>query len=148
MLVYCPDLPAEIAGKYQNQRLLFVDKPVQVAHIARQCDMVICNSGHGLVSAMLLSGVPLMLLPIHVEQLIIARNVASLGAGLFVLPENRQPEFTKMIDALVNDKSYKTAARSFAEKYADFDINARNKEITQRIEEILKSWECQDFFLV
>ena len=138
VLVYCPDIPAEFISKYQNQRVSFVDHPVQVDHIAKECNLVICNSGHGLVSAMLLAGMPLLLLPIHVEQLIIARKVTELGAGLFTLPENKQPDFKKMIDALLSDSKYNQAALRFAEKYADFDLHRKNNAVVERIEEILK----------
>jgi len=138
VLVYCPGIPVEFIGKYQHQRLIFTHNPVRLDHIAKQCDLVVCNSGHGMVSAMLLSGIPLLLLPIHVEQLIIARHVAGLGAGLFVLPENRQPQLDKTIDSLLNNKSFKKTAQAFAEKYADYDIYECDKAIVDRIEEILK----------
>ena len=139
IVIYCPGIAAEYIRKYEGKQMVFTDHALRVAHIAKQCDLVICNAGHGLVSAMLLTGTPLLLLPIHVEQLIIARLVAGFGAGLFALPENKQPPFKKMMDSLLGEKSFKQAAVAFADKHTDFDIHERDKTIVDRIEEILKS---------
>jgi len=49
---------------------------------AAECDAAVLSAGIGSVATLLRAGMPLALMPTHVEQAITAHNVARLGAGV------------------------------------------------------------------
>ncbi len=136
-LIYYPGVSPQIVKKISSANLCFVEQPVPINHLAEQCDLVICHAGHGMVSGALLSGLPLLLLPNHAEQLIMAMNAAKSNAAIYTLPESKNINYRKMVKTLLTDPSYGRAAQAFAKKHADFDIHQRNRTIVARCEEIM-----------
>lgn len=138
-LVYSPGITLGQIRKYRGGNLDFVEQPVQIEHLARECELVICNAGHGLVSGALLAGLPLLLLPIHAEQMILAQNAAKTGAVLYALPEDKKANFKKMIKTLLTEPGYKKAAQDFARQHTDFNLQQRNQAIVDRCAQILRN---------
>jgi UDP:flavonoid glycosyltransferase YjiC (YdhE family) len=85
---------------------------------------------------MLLEGVPLLLLPTHLERFLLATRVAAMGAGVAVNPESPSPDYTAVIRDMLDIPGYRDKAGQFAKKYAGFDQNRQQEDIVARIEEI------------
>ena len=100
--------------------------------------MLVCHAGHGTVAVSLLHGKPLLLLPghNHLEQILTARNVALLKAGIMITTRNLK-DYKKTVESLLNEVEFKNNAQAFADKYKDFDSESQIKEIVDRCEEIL-----------
>jgi len=81
-------------------------------------DFAITHAGHGTAAAMLLRGVPLLMLPNHVEQLMLAQRVALLGAGLAVSPDASAAAIGRAVDEMRSSARYRACARWFAERNA------------------------------
>lgn len=95
------------------------------------CDLVVCHAGHGSVCEALLAGRPLLLLPQVHEQVMTARNVATLGAGAWVHPAQDARALRRGLrDAL--DGGGARAAAGFAARYAGQDRAARLAECADR----------------
>ena len=89
------------------------------------CDAVICHGGSGTTFGALAHGVPVGFIPLFADQPTNARAVAGAGAGLVLeglldtdgVPEIRAwraPEIRAMAEALLEDLSYRDAARRLA----------------------------------
>lgn len=137
VVVHCPGISMNIIRKYTAANLEFVAQPAKQQQIAEECDLVVCHAGHGMVSAMLLAGCPVLLLPMHLEQMLLAHNVAKFKAGIMILPEQAKPNFKKAIMTLLSDSNFKQAAQAFANKHKEFNANERNQAIVNRCLEIL-----------
>jgi UDP:flavonoid glycosyltransferase YjiC (YdhE family) len=72
----------------------------------------------------LLSGRPLLLLPTHFEQSIVAANAARFGAAVAVLPSEQHPKFQRRIENLLHTPSYREAAQRFADRYQQMSAEA------------------------
>ena len=73
------------------------------------------------------------LLPLHAEQLLLAKNLARCGAGIMVSPDQRQPDFKKLLSKLVTTAELRGGAADLAGKYAQFDAQKNPEIIAQKL---------------
>lgn len=117
VLIYAGALPQATISRYESTRLKFSKAPFDIVTASKQCDAAVCHAGHGTVSAMLLAGKPVLLLPMQLEQFLLGRRVVDLGAGLLI-DQNifDKDSIGKLRQLLENERLYERA-RAFAEKY-------------------------------
>jgi hypothetical protein len=87
----------------------------------------------------LLAGKPLLLLPTQVEQMLIARRVERIGAGVAVAPVSPTSDFALPLAILAEGKGHAESARAFAARYARLDRAAVLAGIADRCEQRLAS---------
>lgn len=117
--------------------LHYAPRPVDLVRAAAESDLVICHSGHGTVSATLLGGKPLLLLPLNIEQRMLAARVAGAGAALVapaLKPEGMQSKFLQ----LLAEPKYTAAARTFAERYAGLKVEENPGRFAALVEKLVK----------
>jgi len=137
-LVYAPRIPAQLREKYQSARMTISPEPIRLDAILKDCELGICHAGFGTVSAMLLAGIPLLLLPTQLEQLLTAKRVVTLGMGLLADAEQKKkPDYRELLKRLLSESGFLDAARAFAAKYAKFNQTAQVNAMAARIEKIL-----------
>jgi hypothetical protein len=121
-----------ILANSANPTLQISRGPLDIAAIGRECDVAILHGTAGTTTQLLLAGVPLVLAPLYFEQAIMSLRVAQLGAGLIV--DARRPRSMQhAIETLLSSASHRAAARSFSEKYMDYDATAEQAAIVNRI---------------
>lgn len=128
VLAIVPGIAQAQRAALETSRCRILHHAIRLDGVLAQCDLAVGYGGHGWVSAMLMAGVPQLLLPTHLEQFLTARNVQTLGAGRLVDPERPAPDYAALLRAMLEDESLKRAARDFAAKYAQFDPQ-RQQEI-------------------
>lgn len=137
IVIHAPGLPESLASRYQQPHIKFHRQPVRMKQASEECDLALCHGGAGTVSAMLLAGRPLLLLPMQLEQHLMACRVVELGAALMADQDNANPNYTELIGRLLAEPAYSRQARAFAEKHGDFDQREQSKRIAKRCEEII-----------
>lgn len=105
-LAYVAGISPALVSKYQSANLAFSSQPVGMDAARREADLMVCHGGDATVSAALLAGKPLMVLPMHTEQYGTAQNVERLGAGLNVAPENYTPDYRRFFKRLLSEASF------------------------------------------
>jgi UDP:flavonoid glycosyltransferase YjiC (YdhE family) len=110
--------------------------PVDMDEICRSCDAVLCQSGSGTVATALQAGKPVVMLPMHMEQLLFARRVQALGAGLH-LTEDRIEQLEGCLQRVLTQQSFTEAASAFARRYAWPDGNRVAETIAMRCVELV-----------
>ncbi|MBL8379707.1 MAG: hypothetical protein JNM79_17695 [Burkholderiales bacterium] len=111
--VYAGGAPAPDGAGHLDWRLL----PLEVDAAIRATSLVVCHAGHGLVCQSLLAGRPLFLLPGSYEQLLTARNVAALGAGIWIHPEAVEGQVRKGLLRSLADAGPARKAWAFAQAH-------------------------------
>ena len=115
-LVYVPRLPPEERRRLQGPRLRFADALLDMSMVSAQCDCALMTNGHGNTAAMLLAGKPMLLVPQHLEMLLIAKTVEKRGAGLTAAAT--QPGVLRnRLRRLLEEKNFAHEARAVAESY-------------------------------
>ena len=138
-LVFALGMPAASVERFETDKIRITTQPLKMSLIIERCDLCVCHAGHGTIAAMLLAGVPQLLIPIQLEQYVMARHVTAYGAGLFVDPQKPQPDYASLLHELLSNPIYRSRARKFAETYAAFNQTQQIVAMAARIEEILKN---------
>lgn len=130
-LIYGDKLPEEIMQRFSSDTLNFVRSPLDMDAIGQTADIAICNAGHGSTTELLLSGVPLLLLPLNGEQNLVANNVERLGAGLSA-PKLHPSGMEQKLDKLLKEDSFRESAQRFSQSY-------RGTNVTNLTDTVLKT---------
>ena len=138
VVMHAPGLSEQMAEKYQSANVRVHRNPLSMAQATQECDVGICHAGMGTVSALLLAGRPILLLPTHQEQTLVAHCVVALGCGILVSPQAKYgiPQYRKTIKRLL-DPQLTASTREFASKYTDYDYKNNTEIIASRCEELL-----------
>ncbi len=137
IILFCPGLAGAIVAKYASSRLRITQRPVALAGLLDGCDLAICHAGHGTVCAMSRAGIPVLCLPMNLEQHLTGLRVAAMGAGAMVESPEKQTDYLARIDDLLKEPQYRLAARSFAQRHADFTQERIHGDIFARLLEML-----------
>lgn len=115
-LVYIPKLTPEERQGLQSQRMHVADTLLDMTAVSRECDCAVMTNGHGTATAMLLAGKPVLILPQHLEMLLIGESVKAHGVGLVAPALNPEGIRTKLA-RLLEEESFSREARAVAERY-------------------------------
>lgn len=138
VFAHIPGTTPAFIQKYSGANLHISAQPVDMRQAAVQCGLVICHAGAGTAAAMLLSGKPLLMLPIHLEHSITARNIAMLGAGVCMPPETKKPNYRAAAMEILSNGKYTKTAGKFADKYAAFAPDEQAIRIVDRCEALMR----------
>lgn len=134
-LIVVERLSEQVIGKYRGSTLALTDTPCDLAQVTRQADLALLNANHSTTLALLQGGCPVLLLPQQLEQAIFAQRVAALGAGR-VVSEPQQTAVDIGLEALLQDRRYRTAAHDLARRHAGHDYAAAEQRLAARIGEL------------
>ncbi|OHC67279.1 MAG: hypothetical protein A3H93_14845 [Rhodocyclales bacterium RIFCSPLOWO2_02_FULL_63_24] len=136
-VIYFPNLPPTLAARYAAPHLVFLDHPADIEQMTREADLAVTYASLATTTAFLLAGKPLLLLPGHLEQFLVARRVEEMGAGRLVNPEQPPDGLHGILADLIANPSWRANAQAFAAKYAAFDQQAVIGNLVRRIDEML-----------
>jgi len=137
VLVHAPGLSEKRRLALQSSNLRFSPQPVDMRAACQDAAAVVCHAGLGTLLRALLAGLPVLLLPMHLEQTLNARNATRLGAGLAVGTTGEDPDFVALLHDLVDTPAYTERARDFAGKYAAVDQDSILDSIVARCEALV-----------
>src|SRR5436309_6983197 len=80
-LAYVDGVDPKLRARFSNSSIQFECERINMQLAGRECDLAILHGTHGSTAAMLLAGVPVMQLPIFLEQGLLADAVCRIGAG-------------------------------------------------------------------
>ena len=135
-LVYAPDLPEALRRQSASERVLFSDRPLDVSKAGGECDFAITNATLATTSALLILGKPVIMIPLNLEQVMVARRVESLGAGINII-RGEPAAMREALRLLLETGTHATAARAFAARYTGLDQQWQTRQMLQSIEELL-----------
>lgn len=143
VLAYIPGLTQATVAEVSGPNLRVLVDPVDMHEVCRNCEAVLCQSGSGTVATVLHAGKPVIMLPMHMEQLLFARRVQALGAGVY-LTEDRLDQLAATVQRVIERPSFAEAARSFARRYAWPQGNRVAETIAHRCVELAGAHEPPD----
>jgi UDP:flavonoid glycosyltransferase YjiC (YdhE family) len=135
--IYFPGMNPALQSRFAAPHMRFLDHPADMEQMTREADIGITYSSLATTTAFLLAGKPLLLLPWHLEQFMLARRVEEMGAGRLVNPEQPPGDLRAVLADLIDNPVWRGNARAFAAKYAAFDQQAVTGNLVRRIAEML-----------
>jgi UDP:flavonoid glycosyltransferase YjiC (YdhE family) len=137
VIVYADGVSAELRKCYTSDTLRFEMSPLHLGQAAKECDLAILNSGHGTTAAMLLAGKPALLIPIYLEQGLLAKAAErNTGAALEASHKDGE-QVVQRLEKMLGSDDYADAAHRFAARYADFDPVEQNERMVDRMEQLI-----------
>lgn len=135
-VVFFPDAPPALLARHAAPHLVFSATPLALARAAGEADAAITYAGMSTATSFLLKGKPLLLLPGHLEQFLLARRVEEMGAGLIVNPEQPPVDLELKLRRILFEPDFALNAQAFARKYENFPQDTVIAHLVRRIEEI------------
>ena len=135
-VVFFPDAPPALLARYAAPHLVFSANPLDLAQTAREADAGVTYASMSTATSFLLKGKPLLLLPGHLEQFLLARRVEEMGAGLLISPEQAPSDLEQKLRRILFEPEFAHNAQAFARKYANFPQDTVIANLIRCIEEI------------
>jgi UDP:flavonoid glycosyltransferase YjiC (YdhE family) len=135
-VVFFPGAPEALLARFAAPHMVFVRNPLDLARTGEEADAAITYGSLSTTSRFLLAGKPVLLLPGHLEQFLMARRVEQMGAGLFMDPEKPASDLQQKLQQVVFDPFFTNNTEAFARKYAAFPQEVVIGNLVRRIEEI------------
>ena len=133
VLVFAGYVSAAARARHESDCIRFSASPFDIREVAAGCDVAISHGGHGTTCAMLAAGRPVLVLPTNLEQHLLGRNVAALGAGILA-PEGA--DAAALCDRLLDDPSLRDGAAAFARGYGFWTQEVIVDSIASRCESL------------
>ena len=128
---------AEVS-RFASNRLTFVSGPIDMRQAAERCDAALINANHGTCLAMLLSGKPLVQLPIFLEQAILAAVTDRLGVSV-TASLNDVPGILRAVDLAITDHRFRLAASVFANRYQGYQFEKSIQQLIDSMEGLISN---------
>ncbi|MGE5467004.1 MAG: glycosyltransferase [Ignavibacteria bacterium] len=136
-VAFFPGAPAALLARYAAPHLAFSPAPLDLETCAAEADAAVTYASLSTTTRFLLAGKPVLLLPYHLEQYLMAKRVEEMGGGLFCDPEKPPADLPQKLHRVVFDASLRENAAAFAAKYAAFPQSAVISNLARRVEELL-----------
>lgn len=137
VLIASDGLSKSVRDLFTSEQMVFETSPVDLYEVFETARLAVTNANHGTTSHALSAGVPVLSVPLHLEQSIIAARTEALGAGLTVNPQ-RPGDIQGQIERLLEDGSFSKAARDFAERNRGLSMEKHLARVFQALQTIAK----------
>lgn len=122
VVAHIPDADENVKSQFANAKnKSFLDYPAKMEQVFKEADLVICNAGHGLVSACLLAGIRMVLVPTQLEQSIVAYLIGRRKLAAAINSRQANFDFQGAIEFALNSKILGQKLAEFKKKYRDFN---------------------------
>lgn len=134
-IVFCPGLKRQELQELEVAfpSIAFVTSPMNMELIARDCAVVICHGSHGMISRSLLAGIPVIAIPLQLEQSLLSHRLTASGAGIH-LQLSGMPQLGAAMSYILAHKNFSMAARQFASKQINWPNGGNCQSIMNWVE--------------
>jgi UDP:flavonoid glycosyltransferase YjiC (YdhE family) len=136
LVAYIPDCPKELIDAYATDRFKISPVPFQTDKITQEADVAVLNGGINLAVSFLLRGVPLIILPLQLEQTLTARSIQESELGKHIELDHPHPIGVSVHEVLETPK-FRENAQNIAQKYQNLLTQNMTDCVTAHILKIL-----------
>jgi UDP:flavonoid glycosyltransferase YjiC (YdhE family) len=131
-----PGLAADRAKSMSTPSMRVVPNAVNLDSVMPGASLVVCHAGAGVPARAMAAGVPMALLPLQLDQFLMAKNIEKTGAAVVSNPEEPAPDFREWLSAPLTQPRYGEAARRLRESHGSHDFDAAVKRTASRISQV------------
>ncbi|UGQ48652.1 glycosyltransferase [Massilia endophytica] len=138
VLCYQPEIASGKAPPVVSPNIHYSLRPVSLEPAMAGADLCVCHGGEATLVQGLLAGVPVLLMPMQLEQFLISRRVESFGGGINAARFGAAPNWRAIVRRLLDDPAYRNSARAFAGRHGGQTHQQMTARIVDRFERLLK----------
>ncbi len=135
--LFIPGVPENLLRQFRNDRMRFFSAPFALEELLVDANALISHGNFGTVWEGLLSGKPMLCLPVHMEQWIVTQRLTDLGAGIRSGQDLTVDAINAHLEYLVTQQDFGAAAGRIARKY-------RNHNVAGHLEHLVNA-SCDGF---
>lgn len=132
-IVICDGIDASLREQFRCKTMHFETGRLDMRSMVQTCDAAVLNANHATAAALMLASKPLLVLPIFLEQQILAERIVALG-GAISAASDRPKEVVSGLEQLIGNKTLEACAAGFGRRYHAFDAARKTGEMASRIE--------------
>jgi hypothetical protein len=131
---YLPEVASGMAPPVMAPNIAYARGPVSLAQAMAEADLCVCHGGEATLVQALLAGVPLLMLPMQLEQFLICQRVDGGGAGINAARLPGPVDWHAVVQRVLGQGSYRAAAAAFGARYAGFSQHDMAVRIAEQFE--------------
>jgi UDP:flavonoid glycosyltransferase YjiC (YdhE family) len=120
VLCVAPGLASGTARSLATRRLRIALAPVDLTLLLKDADLAVGYASCGFATQALLAGVPLLLRPRYVEQVLLGRRVEAMGAGRLLHTRIDAEVIASGLRDVLHNPVHRQAAQAFKDSYCHF----------------------------
>jgi hypothetical protein len=136
-LVHITGLRPDMLQRFSHANLAFSKGPVAMAQVLAQAQAVLCHAGSGTVCTALQAGLPVVMLPMHAEQLLFARRVSEAQAGQYVLENELGRQLPAALSRALTAGELRAGAQALAARHGATPAGAVAIQVALRCEVLM-----------
>lgn len=135
-VVAAPGFAASEAAAASGGGLKVIADAVLPGPLLDAADLCVFHAGPGMAAHALLAGVPMALLPMHLEQFLVARRLSAAGIAVMAAPEEPVADFEAWLRKALEDGALRAKSRARAAGLRGFSFDAARRHTARRIAEL------------
>lgn len=136
VLAYMSGAPEELRTRFAGSNMAFVDRPLNIAETAMQCDLGVTHGGHNIVGSLMQAGKPQLCLPTLLPERLTAEKIEGLGTGL--MTNVQFTDVREKLTRLLDEKDFSDKARTLGGRLAHFSMEAAMQGALESVESLAK----------
>ena len=133
VIVAAPGIAPDQALAASRGSMRVVAAPVNLEQVIGQAHLCVCHSGPGLVARGLAAGVPFALLPMHLEQYLVAQRMRDGASAELVSPDEPMPDLYAWFSRILANEDLRRAAQARAAALRGYSFDAATRRAAERI---------------
>lgn len=138
VVVAAPGLTEEQARNASTPRMRVVAAAVNLDLLLPGASLCIAHAGAGVPARAMAAGVPMALLPMQLDQFLMAKRIEKTGAAEVTSPEAPAPDYREWFTGMIARKPLAQAAAKLAESYRDYSFATASSRAAKRIASVLQ----------
>ena len=135
-IVAAPGLEHDRVAALSRDGVRVIPAPVNLDLVLPEASLCVAHAGPGVAARALGAGIPMGLLPLQLEQFLIARRIEQSGAARVVRPDTEQPDFRAWLESMLGDASLREAAQRQAQARRGHSFGDATQLAAQRISQV------------
>jgi UDP:flavonoid glycosyltransferase YjiC (YdhE family) len=136
VIVAAPGLAQDRAKSMSTASTRVVPEAVNLDLVIPGASLCVSHAGAGVPARAMAAGVPMALLPLQLDQFLMAKRIESTGAAVVSDPEATAPDFREWLNTPLTQPSIREAARRLGEAYGAHDFGAAARRAAERITQV------------
>jgi UDP:flavonoid glycosyltransferase YjiC (YdhE family) len=134
VLCYLPEVAGGKAPPVTAPNLAYALRPVALQTALAEAQLCVCHAGEATVAQALLAGVPVLLLPMQLEQFLIARRIAAAGMGVNAAMLAQPLDWRQLVRHMLATPAYAQSAMTFAARHRGYSAEGMAARLALALE--------------
>lgn len=132
VVAHIPGCDARLKRELAGKSIVITDGPVDLADVAKHCSAAVLNGNLTIATALLQCGLPIVNIPLHMEQLVTSARMNALGAASWTSVAQPQAIGAAVAEILANP-IYKRYASAFQERWKDYSRQVVQERVLTQV---------------